>query len=31
MRKVAFLPVAFEDFTQWTRENQKIYTKINKN
>ncbi|NJO17007.1 MAG: Txe/YoeB family addiction module toxin [Thioploca sp.] len=28
MRKVAFLPVAFEDFTQWTRENKKIYTKI---
>ena len=28
MRKVAFLPDAFEDFNYWTRENSKIHAKI---
>jgi toxin YoeB len=28
MRKIAFLPQAFEDFYLWATENRKIYTKI---
>lgn len=28
MRKVAFVPAAFEDFTQWSTNDKKIYTKI---
>jgi toxin YoeB len=28
MRKVAFLPDAFEDFNYWKRENSKIHAKI---
>ena len=28
MKNVAFLPQAFADFTQWTAEDRKIYTRI---
>ncbi|MGK7932625.1 MAG: Txe/YoeB family addiction module toxin [Microcystaceae cyanobacterium] len=28
MKKVAFLPQAFDEFNLWTRENKKIHTKI---
>ncbi len=28
MRKVAFVPAAFDDFTQWSTTDKKIYLKI---
>lgn len=28
MRKIAFLPQAFADFTDWANEDRKIYTRI---
>ncbi len=28
MRKVAFIPAAFEDFTQWSSSDKKIYIRI---
>lgn len=28
MRKVAFLPQGFDEFTQWSKEDKKIYAKI---
>lgn len=28
MRKVAFVPAAFEDFTQWSTVDKKIYSRI---
>ncbi len=28
MRRISFLPEAFEDFNQWSRENRKIYSRI---
>jgi len=28
MKKISFLPKAFEDFTTWSKEDKKIYAKI---
>jgi toxin YoeB len=28
MKKIAFLPKAFDDFQKWSSDNQKIYNKI---
>ena len=28
MRRVAFVPAAFEDFTQWSRTDKKIYSRV---
>jgi toxin YoeB len=28
MRKIAFLPAAFEDFNQWATQDRRIYTRI---